>query len=127
MEYCILSPHHWIKEAKDHHPKRNGTTTVSLEEGMLMIWNQRQYTKLVPYDPVTNIPRFNVNPRCKQDRTFEATFNKTLTPEEQNICYRMETRAQQGIPSPTPEEDEELIDKDKNLVDFMVEKVKVNE
>ena len=47
MECCILSPQHWIKEAKDHHPRRNGTTTVNLEEGMLMMWNQRQYTKLV--------------------------------------------------------------------------------
>ena len=125
MEYCILSPQHWIKEAKDHHPKRNGTTTVNLQEGMLMMWNQRRCTKLVPYDPVTNTPRFNVNPGCKQYRAFEAIFNENLQPEEHNICYRMKTRDQQAIPSPTPEEDEELIDKNENLVDFMKGKVKV--
>ena len=92
-----------------------------------MMWNQRRHTKLVPYDPVTNIPRFRVNPGCNQHRVFEAIFNETLTPEEQNICYHVETRTTEAIPSQTPEDDGGFIDKYENLVDFMVEKVHVNE
>jgi hypothetical protein len=40
LKVCLLLPHHWVQEAKDHYPVPNGTKTDTNDEVLTLIWNQ---------------------------------------------------------------------------------------
>jgi hypothetical protein len=43
----LLSPQHWSQEASDRHPIRNGTWCATLDDRIVLFWDQQQYKKTV--------------------------------------------------------------------------------
>jgi hypothetical protein len=39
LKVCLLSPHQWAQEAKDHYPVPKGTKTDTNNEALTLIWN----------------------------------------------------------------------------------------
>jgi hypothetical protein len=74
---CLLSPHHWAQEAKDHHPVPKGTKTNTDNEVLTLMWNQRRHQRTIPYHPLTNTPSFRTAPALHIYRTFVALFTAT--------------------------------------------------
>jgi hypothetical protein len=61
LKRCLLSPQHWVQEAKDNYPGPKGTQMEQDDEYYILMWGQAKYRKLVPYDPSYNVPpSFNV-------------------------------------------------------------------
>jgi hypothetical protein len=56
LKRCLLSPQHWVQEAKDNHPRPKGTWMEQDEEYYFLNWGQAKYRKLVPYNPSSNVP-----------------------------------------------------------------------
>ncbi len=42
LRVCLLSPHHWAQEAKDHYPVPEGTKMDTDNEVLTLMWNQRR-------------------------------------------------------------------------------------
>ncbi len=42
LKVCLLLPHHWAQEAKDHYPVLKGTKTDTNNEALTLIWNQKK-------------------------------------------------------------------------------------
>ncbi len=40
LKVCLLLPHHWVQEAKDHYPVPKGTKMDTNDEALTLIWNQ---------------------------------------------------------------------------------------
>jgi hypothetical protein len=38
LKVCLLSPHHWAQEAKDHYPVKKGTRMEEDDEALTLIW-----------------------------------------------------------------------------------------
>jgi hypothetical protein len=57
LRVCLLSPHHWAQEAKDH-PVPKGTKTNTNDEVLTLMWNQRRHRRTILYHPLTNTPSF---------------------------------------------------------------------
>jgi hypothetical protein len=74
LKVCILSPHHWAQEAKDHYPIPKGTKTDTNNKARTLIWNQRKYRRTIPYHPLTNTPSFHTAPASCTYRAFVALF-----------------------------------------------------
>ena len=58
LKYSLLSPQHWVQEANDHYPKRQGTRSTTDDEHCILIWDQGRYRWFVPHNPATNTPTF---------------------------------------------------------------------
>jgi hypothetical protein len=43
LKVCLLLPHHWAQEAKDHHPGPKGTKMDTNNEALTHFWNQQKY------------------------------------------------------------------------------------
>jgi hypothetical protein len=43
LKVCLLLPHHWAQEAKDHYPVPKGTNMDTNDEALTLIWNQQKY------------------------------------------------------------------------------------
>jgi hypothetical protein len=43
LKVCLLLPHHWAQEAKDHHPVPKGTKMNTNNEALTLKWNQRRH------------------------------------------------------------------------------------
>jgi hypothetical protein len=56
LKRCLLSPQHWVQEAKDNYPRPKGTRMSLDNEFYYMHWGQAKYQRLIPYDPLTNVP-----------------------------------------------------------------------
>ncbi len=55
LKRCLLSPQHWVQEAKDSYPRPKDTRMSQDDECYYVYWGQAKYQKLVPYNPSTNI------------------------------------------------------------------------
>jgi hypothetical protein len=71
---CLLSPHHWAQEAKDHYPVPKGTKLDTNNEALMLIWNQRRHQRTIPYHPLTNTPSFRTALALHTYRAFVALF-----------------------------------------------------
>ncbi len=40
LKVCLLLPHHWAQEVKDHYPVPKGTKIDTNNEALTLIWNQ---------------------------------------------------------------------------------------
>jgi hypothetical protein len=40
LKVCLLLPHHWAQEAKDHYPLPRGTKMEDNDEALMLIWKQ---------------------------------------------------------------------------------------
>jgi hypothetical protein len=56
LKRCLLSPQHWVQEAKDNYPRPNGTRMSQDDEFYFMHWGQAKYQKLIPYNLEINFP-----------------------------------------------------------------------
>ncbi len=56
LKRCLLSPQHWVQEAKDNHPRQKGTRMSQDNEFYYEYWDQAKFQKLIPYNPSTNVP-----------------------------------------------------------------------
>jgi hypothetical protein len=74
LKVCLLLPHHWAQEAKDHYPISKGTKTDTNNEALTLIWKQQKYQWMIPYHPLTNTPSFCIAPESRTYRAFMALF-----------------------------------------------------
>jgi hypothetical protein len=74
LKVCLLLPHHWAQEAKDHYPVPKGTKTDTDDKALTLIWNQRKHQRTIPYHPLTNTPSFHTAPALHTYRAFVALF-----------------------------------------------------
>jgi hypothetical protein len=74
LRVCLLLPHHWAQEAKDHHPVPMGTKMDTNNEALTLMWNQGRHQRTIPYHPLTNTPSFCTAPALRIYRAFVALF-----------------------------------------------------
>ncbi len=124
LKRCLLSPQHWVQEAKDNYPRLKGTRMSLDNEFYYVHWGQANYQKLIPYNPPTNVPILYTAALLRAYRVFATTFkameapffqqervlqflghgrtvdNPELVPEkfvmEENVNYRKDVLASEG-------------------------------
>ncbi len=74
LKVCLLLPHHWAQETKDHYPVPKRTKTDTNDEALTLIWKQQKYRWMIPYHPLTNTPSFCTAPASRTYRAFVALF-----------------------------------------------------
>jgi hypothetical protein len=74
LKRCLLSPQHWVQEAKDNYPRPTGTRMSLGDEFYYVHWGQAKYQKLIPYDPLTNVPILNTAALLRAYHAFATTF-----------------------------------------------------
>jgi hypothetical protein len=74
LKVCLLSPHHWAQEAKDHYPVPKGTKADTNNKELTLIWKQRRHRRTIPHHPLTNTPSFRTAPALRTNRAFVALF-----------------------------------------------------
>jgi hypothetical protein len=74
LRVCLLLPHHWVQEAKDHHPVPKGTKTNTDNEALTLMWNQHRHRRTIPCHPLTNTPSFRTALASHIYRAFAAPF-----------------------------------------------------
>ncbi len=74
LKVCLLLPHHWAQEAKNHYPVPKGTKMDTNNEALTLIWNQQKYQRTIPYHPLTNTPSFRTTPASRTYRAFVVLF-----------------------------------------------------
>jgi hypothetical protein len=74
LKVCLLSPHHWAQQAKDHYPVPKGTRMEEEDESLTLIWKQRKHRWTIPYHPLTNTPSFRTTPALRTYHAFVALF-----------------------------------------------------
>ncbi len=72
LKVCLLWPHHWAQEAKDHYPVPKGTKIDTNNKALTLIWNQQKYQRTIPCHPLTNTSFFRTAPASRTYRTFVA-------------------------------------------------------
>jgi hypothetical protein len=77
LKRCLLSPQHWVQEAKDNYPRPKGTRMSQDDECYCMYWDQAKFHKLIPYDPSTNVPILYTAASSCAYRAFTTTFEAT--------------------------------------------------
>jgi hypothetical protein len=55
LKRCLLSPQHWVQEAKDNYPRPKGTRMSQDDKFYYVHWGQAKYQKSIPYNPLTNV------------------------------------------------------------------------
>jgi hypothetical protein len=71
---CLLSPHHWAQEVKDHYPVSKGMNMDTDDEAMTLIWKQLKHRRTILYHPLTNTPTFCTAPASCTYRAFVALY-----------------------------------------------------
>jgi hypothetical protein len=74
LKVCLLVPHHWAQEAKDHYPVPKGTKMEKDNEALMLIWKQQRHRQTIPYHPLTNTPSFCTAPASCTYHTFVALY-----------------------------------------------------
>jgi hypothetical protein len=76
LRRCLLSPQHWVQEARGNHPLPRVTRMESDEENCILIWGQGKYKKMIPFNPTSNVPMMHsaslLHAYCAFATTFEA-------------------------------------------------------
>jgi hypothetical protein len=80
LRRCLLSPQHWVQEAKDNYPRPKGTRMSQDNEFNYLNWGQAKYRKPVPYDPSTNVPILYTAALLSAYRAFATTFKAMEAP-----------------------------------------------
>ncbi len=77
LNVCLLLPHHWAQEAKDHYPVTIGTRMEDDDEALMLSWKQCKHRWTIPYHPLTNTPSFRTAPALHTYCTCVAQFEAT--------------------------------------------------
>jgi hypothetical protein len=72
LKVCLLLPHHWVQEAKDHYPHPKGTKVEEDDKALMLIWKQRKHRWTIPFHPLTNTPSFQTALALRTYRAFAA-------------------------------------------------------
>ena len=65
----ILSPQHFAQQMQDHKPHAEGTGCTTTSMAIVLLWDQRKFTKTVKLDPNLNIAMTNTGPGVKHYKT----------------------------------------------------------
>jgi hypothetical protein len=80
LKRCLLSPQHWVQEAKDNYPRPKGTRMSQDDEIYYVYWDQAKYRNSIPYNPLTNVPiLYDATLPCAY-RAFITTFEAMEAP-----------------------------------------------
>ncbi len=74
LKVCLLLPHHWAQEAKDHYPVPTGTKMDTDNEALTLIWKQQRHRRTILYHPLTNTPSFCTAPALRTYQAFVAFY-----------------------------------------------------
>ena len=115
LKLCLLLPQHWAQEARDEHPHPRGTRMENDAHGCVLIWRQGQYTKTVPFDPLTNTPVFRTAAATHSYHAFTSFFDAEPTPSHHHrvVAFNAQ-RHLQGLSPPLPDE---FIAEENHLID----------
>ncbi len=80
LKRCLLSPQHWVQEAKDNYPRLKGTRMSQDNEFYYVKGGQAKYQKLIPYDPSTNVPIIYTAALLRAYCAFTTTFKAMEAP-----------------------------------------------
>jgi hypothetical protein len=80
LKRCLLSPQHWVQEAKDNYPRPKGTRMSQDDECYCMYWDQAKFQKLIPYNPSTNVPILYTTTLLRTYHAFATTFEAMEAP-----------------------------------------------
>jgi hypothetical protein len=79
LEMCLLVPHHWAQEAKDHHPVPKGTKAEMEDQELTLLWKQQRHRRPIPYHPFTNTPTFRTALASRTYPAFVALYKAAET------------------------------------------------
>jgi hypothetical protein len=80
LKRCLVSPQHWVQEAKDNYPGPKGTRMSQDDAFYYVYWDQAKFQKLIPFDPSTNVPILYTNALLHAYRAFATTFEAMEAP-----------------------------------------------
>jgi hypothetical protein len=80
LKRCLLSPQHWVQEAKDNFPRPIGTRMSLDDEFYYVHWGIAKYQKLIPYNPMTNVPILYTAALSCTYHAFATTFEAMEAP-----------------------------------------------
>jgi hypothetical protein len=80
LKRCLLSPQHWVQETKDNYPRPKGKRMSQDDEFYCVYWGQAKYQKLIPYNPLTNIPILYTTASLGAYCVFATTFKAMEVP-----------------------------------------------
>ncbi len=80
LKRCLLSPQHWVQEAKDNYPRPKGTRMSQDDEFYYVSWGQAKYRNSILYDPLTNVLTLYTAALLHPYRAFPATFEAIEAP-----------------------------------------------
>jgi hypothetical protein len=106
LKRCLLSPQHWVQEAKNNYPRPKSTRMKQDDEHYILIWGQAQYRKSAPYNPLSNVRIMYMASLPRAYRAFATTFEAL----EANFFHREKVlqfsghRLAENEPNLVPEE-----------------------
>ena len=74
MPNQILLPQHFAQAANNHHPKPEGTGSITNSKNITLFWGQRRYTKTIPLDKNLNIGLTRTAPGSEAFMAYMATM-----------------------------------------------------
>jgi hypothetical protein len=80
LKRCLLSPQHWVQEAKDNYPRPKNTRMSQDNEFYYVYWRQAKYRKSIPYNPLTNVPILYTAALLHTYPAFATTFEAMEAP-----------------------------------------------
>jgi hypothetical protein len=80
LKRCLLSQQHWVQDAKDNYPRPKGTRMSQDDEFHYRHWGQAKCQKLIPYNPLTNVPIIYTATLLRAYRAFATTFEAMEAP-----------------------------------------------
>jgi hypothetical protein len=80
LKRCLLSPQHWVQEARDNYPRPKGTRMDQDDEFYYLYWGQAKYRKPIPYNPSTNVLILYTSALSRDYHTFAITFEAMEAP-----------------------------------------------
>ncbi len=106
LKRCLLSPQHWVQEAKDNYPRSKGTRMGQNNEFYYVYWGQAKHRKLIPYNPSTNILIMHTAALSGAYRAFATTFKAMEAPffQRERVLQSPGCGRTNGKPELVPEE-----------------------
>jgi hypothetical protein len=102
----LLSPQHWVQEAKDNYPRPKGTRMEQDGEYYFLNWGQAKHRKPVPYNPLSNVPIMymasSLRAYCMFATNFEALEANFF--QREKILQFLGRRLTDNEPNLVPEE-----------------------
>jgi hypothetical protein len=105
LKVCLLSPQHWVQEARDDYPSPNGTRMENNARSCTLIWGQGQFRKTIPFNASTNTPIFYSSLWTSAYRAFVSTFMALEAPHfrREHVLQAPGLRVLDGPPLPEEE------------------------